>query len=154
MTKIFVIAGNFEQANDWMKKDIKRRWEAGETSITLSHYIYVDSPTRVKGYLNPHGVFVGSWRERKDILDIAITLHVSSANNNPALMDIIRELRPTPKQFVGKGYVQVTGRQAIEQAADDLAKNIDQHLLEEFTRRINGGILSKSSQAIKDIYSD
>ena len=152
MTKIFVIAGNFEQANDWMKKDIKRRWEAGETSITLSHYIYVDSPTRVKGHLNPHGVFVGSWRQRKDILDIALTLSLSSNPRNDAITNIIRELRP--KQFVGKGYIQMTGRQAIEQAANDLAKHIDQHLLEEFTRRINGGILSKSSQAIKDIYSD
>ena len=93
MTKIFVIAGNFEQANDWMKKDIKRRWEAGETSITLSHYIYVDSPTRVKGHLNPHGVFVGSWRERKDILDIALTLSLSSNPRNDAITNIIRELQ-------------------------------------------------------------
>ena len=92
MTKIFVIAGNFEQANDWMKKDIKRRWEAGETSITLSHYIYVDSITRVKGHSNPHGVFVGSWRERKDLRDIIVNLHLCSNGSNTALIRLLTEI--------------------------------------------------------------
>jgi hypothetical protein len=91
--KFFVIAGNHEQARRWIRQECDRRWASGDTAVTLSDYIYVDDVSRIKGYSNPHGVFVGSWRERKDILDIAITLHVSSANNNPALMNIIRELK-------------------------------------------------------------
>lgn len=155
MTKIFVIAGNLAEAKDWIRKDIEARTSRGE-SITLSHYIYVDSTTRVKGYLNPSGVFVGTWRSRRDIKEIVDLLILASPQRNPKLHLIREELRigsprPTPKRFVGKGLNQP---QAIEQAANDLAKHIDQHLLDEFTRRINGGILSKSSAAIKDIYSD
>ena len=93
MTKIFVIAGNHEEAQGWIRFDISRRWGAGETSANLSEYIIVDSPTRVKGYQNPHGIFTGSWRSRKDILDIALTLSLSSNPRNDAITNIIRELQ-------------------------------------------------------------
>ena len=93
MTKIFVIAGNHEEARAWIRTDVTRRWGAGATSANLSEYIIVDSPTRVKGYSNPHGIFTGSWRQRKDILDIALTLSLSSNPRNDAITNIIRELQ-------------------------------------------------------------
>lgn len=154
MTKTFVIAGTREEAQEWIKRDLAKRYP-NNTSLTLSDYVYIDSVDRIRGISNPHGMFVGNWLGRPDILEIVEGLLSASTHPNKALGkiygDLLPKVRPTPKRFVGKGLNQP---QAIEQAANDLAKHIDQHLLEEFTRRINGGILSKSSQAIKDIYSD
>lgn len=148
MTKTFVIAGTREEAMRWIKADLAKRYP-NNTSLSLSDYVYIDSVDRIRGISNPHGVFVGNWLGRPDILEIVEGLLSASTHPNKALGKIYGDLkpkvRPTPKRFVGKG---------LSQPPDDLSKYIDQHLLDEFTRKINGGILSKSSAAIKDIYSD
>jgi hypothetical protein len=67
MSKIFVIAGNYEQATRWMKENIKKRIAAGETTVSYSDYAVRANVDTLRGVANPHGVFVGTWKERKDL---------------------------------------------------------------------------------------
>ena len=82
--KTLVIAGTYDEANNWMKRDVMRRWNAGETSSTMSDYIYCNNADRIKGMKDPHGVFIGTWRQRKDMEDIFVTLLSSITITNNA----------------------------------------------------------------------
>lgn len=72
--KYFVIAGNRFQATDFINKKVQQLYEMGTTSISLSNFVYVSDVSSLKGYSNPTGWFVGTWRERKDIDEIIIQL--------------------------------------------------------------------------------
>lgn len=74
MSRIYVIAGNHEQATRWMKENINKRMAQGETSVSYSDYALRTSADTLRGVANPHGVFVGTWRERKDLDDIFMIL--------------------------------------------------------------------------------
>ena len=99
--KFFVIAGNHEQARRWIRQECDRRWASGDTAVTLSDYIYVDDVSRIKGYSNPHGKFIGTWKERWDIREIVEQLLISTMPPNPVLQKMLAEL-PHPVGFVAK----------------------------------------------------
>lgn len=82
--KTFVIAGTLDQARTWIRMDADRRYAAGE-SVSLSDYVALDNITRLRGYSNPHGRFVGRWWERNDILELLAHLSFQSHQYNPAL---------------------------------------------------------------------
>ena len=65
---IFIIAGNHQQYRDWC---IKNHYRTGAT--------YVDNPSRLKGYNQPHGKFVGTWYERDDIYVILNLLKIAGS---------------------------------------------------------------------------
>ena len=65
--KYFVIAGNHQQYRDFVKRKAQQLYDEGQTSVTLSNFIYVSGPENLLGYANPRGFFVGTWRERKDM---------------------------------------------------------------------------------------
>jgi hypothetical protein len=88
--KTFVIAGTIWQAKEWIKQDIEKKYPTNP-SLTISHYVYVDSPSRLRGYNDPHGVFIGTWRSRSDIKEIVETL-LQCCYRNPALEKIHQEL--------------------------------------------------------------
>jgi len=90
--KTFVIAGNHVQAEVWIKKDLEKRMRRGETTLSLSEYVYVDDAVRLKGISNPHGIFVGTWKERWDIKDVVETLMIQSTHPNTALAKVWKEL--------------------------------------------------------------
>jgi hypothetical protein len=92
MSKIFVVAGSYFQANRWIKQDIEKRINAGQTSLTLSHYVYVSSAADLRGYSDPHGVFIGTWKDRPDIQEIVETLLIQSTHVNHSLAKIRKEL--------------------------------------------------------------
>ena len=68
---IFIIAGNHQQYRDWCMKNHHR------TGAT-----YVDNPSRLKGYNQPHGKFVGTWYERDDIYVILNLLKIAGSIND------------------------------------------------------------------------
>jgi len=88
--KIFVIAGTFIEANEWIKQDIEKKYP-NDPSVTFSNYVYVYAPSRLRGLNDPHGVFIGTWRSRKDIKEIVESL-LQCSYHNPALGKIHREL--------------------------------------------------------------
>jgi hypothetical protein len=90
--KIIVIPGNYNQGLDWAEKDCRKRWNNGNTSCSLSDYIIVTNPEQLRGIRNPHGVFVGTWRERDDIKDIILTLITLSYGTNDELQQIWNSL--------------------------------------------------------------
>ncbi len=90
MSKTFVIAGNHDHARIWIKEDVDKRYRAGETSITLSDYIYVSGPEQLRGYSDPHGVFIGNWYERKDIREILTILHMSGNKVNTQILKALQ----------------------------------------------------------------
>jgi len=92
--KIYVIAGTYEQANHWIKKDLDYRWCLTTNIISLSNYVYVSSPERLRGVRDPHGIFVGYWRERPDILEIVESLMRTSTKPSQALRNIYNEIKP------------------------------------------------------------
>ena len=90
--KTFVVAGTNEQAQNWIRQNITDYATTHGSWRSLSDYIIVNSEMNLKGHSDPHGVFVGTWRERRDLKDIVQLLMVQSTNPNPALGKIWKEL--------------------------------------------------------------
>ena len=109
MNKIYVIAGTAREATEWMKNNLQKRILNGENVIGMSEYAYVTGVDTLRGIRNPHGVFIGSWKERLDIFQIVEALMLSSIHVNPALSKIYNDLKP-----------QVRGKQATSIIIDEL----------------------------------
>jgi len=87
-SKIFVIAGTNIEGILWRLHDIKKSCTGvptygdkitGKTHRNGSDYVMVNQYEQLRGYKEVHGVFVGTWRERKDLHEI-ITI-ISTTNN-------------------------------------------------------------------------
>jgi hypothetical protein len=74
MSKIFVIAGDSIQAMYWINTNLRSRVAAGETTLSMSEYVPVLHPDVFRGYKDPHGVFFGTWRGRRDLEEIFVML--------------------------------------------------------------------------------
>lgn len=94
--RIFVIAYSKAEADHWIKSNIDKRLRQGATTLSLSEYVYVDDAIRIRGIRDPHGVFVGRWRERLDIADIVENLLMNSIHVNKELERIRDEITPRP----------------------------------------------------------
>ena len=73
--KYYVIAGNENQFRTFILRKATEMAMMGNTSITLSHFVYVSGPESLRGVRNPHGFFFGTWRKNPDIKDILLTLY-------------------------------------------------------------------------------
>jgi hypothetical protein len=82
----YIIAGNIDQY---------RNWAADKMSV--NHFLYVSGPDMLRGIENPHGIFIGTWYERKDIYDILLNLLTASRVENP-------EIRKAIKYYEDKQY--------------------------------------------------
>lgn len=93
--KYFVIAGTRSEYMAFVHKKVNELFQRGQTSITFSHFVYVDSVDNLKGYSNPTGWFVGSWREKKGINEIIVQLFLAKRNYalRPEFEDILKEWR-------------------------------------------------------------
>ena len=141
--KTYVVAGTYHEANYWIINDLGKRYPSN-TSLTMSHYVYVSSPDTLKGTRDPHGVFVGNWMGRPDILEIVEALMMASVHVNPALgkiyKDVKSKVRPTPKlKPVSGGWINEQA--AIDHAGMLMAQAIDAEVIKNLAKRINGGII-------------
>ena len=73
--KTLVVAGTTQEANYWIIQDLGKKYPSN-TSLSMSDYISVHSPDQLRGMRDPKGIFIGTWRNRKDILEILSTLLV------------------------------------------------------------------------------
>jgi len=132
MSRIFVIAGTAHEANYWIIQDLGKRYPSN-TSASMSDYKYVSHVDDVKGYTNPHGVFVGNWLGRPDIYEIVEALLMRSTHVNPALGRIWEQVkpktRPTPK-LTGKQITAIY----VDEAAALMAKEIDNEVLKSLMK--------------------
>ena len=82
--KYYVIAGNAIQAKEFIKRKSLEMWNKGDTFISLSHFVYVADVTTLRGVSDPHGFFIGTWRERKDIIEILYQLLIATQDKERA----------------------------------------------------------------------
>lgn len=107
--KIFVIAYSKAEADHWIKSNIDKRLKQGITTLSLSEYVYVDNALRIRGIQDPHGVFVGRWRERLDIVEIVENLLANSIHVNKELQRVRDEITPRPIRItIGRRTGRVT----------------------------------------------
>lgn len=74
MSKTLVIAGNDAQARNWIGQNITDYANTHGTWRSLSDYITVNDANKLRGFNDPHGVFIGTWYERTDIREILTIL--------------------------------------------------------------------------------
>jgi hypothetical protein len=65
--KYYVIAGNHEEFKAFILRKAMEMTIDGNTSISLSDFVYVSGPETIKGLRNPRGFFFGTWRKRTDL---------------------------------------------------------------------------------------
>ena len=68
--KYYVICGNRQEYNVFIQKKALELFNQGDTSVSLSQFVYVNSTNQLKGRVDPHGWFVGTWRDRSNIHEI------------------------------------------------------------------------------------
>ena len=68
--KYYVICGTRQEYNVFIQKKALELFNQGDTSVSLSDFIYVNSSDQLKGLVDPHGWFVGTWRYRSNIFQI------------------------------------------------------------------------------------
>ena len=134
---IYVIAGTADEAYNYInrKREERKRISNGETVRSISEYSYVHHVNVIRGIRNPTGVFVGTWRERKDIFDIVAVLRQSQDVPNKTLREIwqelmIRDATPVPGLTpLSGGWINQS--MAIDHAAEMLAREIDKEVLKQ-----------------------
>ena len=133
MSKIFVIAGTHQEAQLWIAKNYQERVAIGDQQASTRDYKYISHADDVKGYTNPHGVFVGNWLGRPDILEIVEALLQRSTHVNTSLGKIYKDLkpkvRPTPK-LTGSQITQIY----IDEAAELMAQEIDNEVIKSLIK--------------------
>lgn len=61
MKKLFVIAGNRAQYDDWCRRAV------AACRYPDTYYVYVSGVDTLRGYSDPDGICVGTWQQRPDI---------------------------------------------------------------------------------------
>jgi hypothetical protein len=74
--KTLVIAGTEHEAKYWIIQDLGKKYPSN-TSLSMSDYIIGHSADQLRGWRDPNGIFIGTWRERKDIFEILNMLLVN-----------------------------------------------------------------------------
>ena len=140
MSKIFVIAGTYQEAQSWIAKNYQERVAIGDQQASTRDYKYISHADDVKGYTNPHGVFVGNWLGRPDIFEIVEALMLRSTHVNKALGKIYSDLKPKVRPTPKLSGSQIT-QAYIDEAAQLMAQEIDAEVIKNLAKRINGGII-------------
>jgi hypothetical protein len=116
--RVWVIAGNEHQYHDYVR---------GKPLNGDKKYCYVYKPETLRGFINPHGVFIGTWRHRADIIPIIDMLIMSTHEDTKNLHKIRLELMMNASHTQTLAATMQTG---YSDAADMLAKAIDQEVLD------------------------
>ena len=89
--KYFIVAGTLAEFRTWVQLNRGRF-----AYNTLYDFIYVDRPMVFLGHTNPHGFFVGTFRQRPDLFEIVQTIITnSSAMSAQAIKEFIDRVLPS-----------------------------------------------------------
>lgn len=126
--KIYVVAGDLNQFRLYERKKHFEAEAAEIPPLLKDEYYYVAAAQSLRGIHKPSGVFIGTWKDRLDIVEILETLCMAWLAQNQTLNRIRLETtgpkKPTPK-IQGKTATQVY----IDEAAAMMAKQIDSELI-------------------------
>ena len=79
--KFFVVCGTRQEFQDFIIRKSAELWTEGNTSISMSNFVWVSSRKQLMGIRNPHGCFYGTWYNLEDLQDIMTQLIVSTDGN-------------------------------------------------------------------------
>jgi hypothetical protein len=91
--KIFVVAGNQIEAENFIKKkvvELNGGLTIHETPFKPRDFQYVYGPEAMRGHSDPQGYCCGTWREREDIKEIIAVILTS--RRNTVVLDTTREI--------------------------------------------------------------
>jgi hypothetical protein len=86
VTKLFIIAGNYQQFQEYQRK--------GYSDDIL---VYVSSIDTLKGIREPRGKFIGTWYKREDMLVILYQLSVAGSLSKEKREELALYLSNLPK---------------------------------------------------------
>jgi hypothetical protein len=75
--RYYVICGTRDEFVKFAMEKSADMWMTGNTSVSLSNFVYVNGTEQLKGVSSPHGWFIGSWRDRSNIHEIIFQLGYS-----------------------------------------------------------------------------
>ncbi len=91
MDKYFIVAGTQQEFRTWLQLNRGRF-----AYNNINDFIYVDRPMVFLGHANPHGFFVGSFRQRPDLFEIAQTIITNSHSMSAqAIKEFIDRVLPS-----------------------------------------------------------
>jgi hypothetical protein len=108
--RVWVICGNSSEYHNYVRS---------KPLNEDKKYHYVGDVYTLRGYSNPHGVFVGSWKHRHDIIDIIDQLIISSTDNSDNLIKIKRDLIKNATASTAYNIGVSRAAQALSDAIDD-----------------------------------
>lgn len=92
--KYFIVAGTQQEFRTWVQLN-RRRFAYNN----INDFIYVDRPMVFLGHADPHGFFVGTFRQRPDLFEIVQTIIInSSAMSAQAIKEFIDRVLPSADQ--------------------------------------------------------
>ena len=112
--RVWVVSGNISEFEHY----VRNKPLNGDKK-----YHYVQCADHLRGVRNPHGVLVGNWKHRDDIIQILDQLIISTSENTDKLQRIKIDL-------IRNATAAVAHSAAISNAAKLLANAIDQELLD------------------------
>jgi hypothetical protein len=118
---VFVIAGNLDEYKNYIRD------KAGD-----NHYVYVLNPESLIGFRDIHGVFIGSWRERRDIVLILDTL-ITRTTNTDLIKDLYKQVIPAPSlpSLNPITYTPYNPSRTVKELEDEIAEEISRILQKE-----------------------
>ena len=69
--RYFIVAGTHAEYQSWVMSNVFRFPQATD-------FMWVQSSVVFRGYTNPHGFFVGTFRDRSDLYEIVSTIIICS----------------------------------------------------------------------------
>ena len=97
MSKYYVICGTRQEYNEFIQRKALELFNQGDTSVSLSQFVYVNSSDQLRGLVDPHGWFVGTWRDRSnihEILDVLRTRYLRETIPD-SVKEAINEILPS-----------------------------------------------------------
>jgi hypothetical protein len=144
--KIYVIAGNTQEFLHYRAEKFTSLKDTVD-DISINDFVNVSSCNVLRGVTDPHGVFIGTWRNRLDITEVLNTLSLYQHAPNAALdkirSEFIPPIKPTPKVVYTNPPPYDKG---IDAAAEAFAKAIDEEVVKQL---INSPTIRPSQNAIQ-----
>jgi hypothetical protein len=118
--KIFVIAGTQNEFQYYMRGKVFNK-----------NYVYVSRSDTLRGNRDIHGVFIGTWRQRTDIVEILDVL-ITRTTNTDTIKDLYRQV--IPRNIISRSpstpFVYTKLEQSIlDEVGGQIQKEIDNEIL-------------------------
>ena len=103
-------------------------------------YVYVSSPDTLRGHQDIHGVFIGSWRERIDIVEILDAL-ITRTTNTDVIKYLYKQVTVIPSP-ISVTYKPYNPSRTVQELQDYIAEEISRHIQKEIDDKMVRNIIS------------